>query len=301
MRRSLAALVLVAACSAHSTAGRVTPTPDSSSPSPAVTNPPPTPSVAPQGITKVLTVVEENHGTASARAGMPYLASLADAYGVATDYRSLAHPSLPNYLAMTAGSTLGVSDDHGPSSHPVSGPSVFDLALEHGHTAKVYAESMTSRCQRASSGRYAARHNTWTYFPASTSCARLDVPADEIDADVAAGTLPDVGLLVPDLCHDAHDCSLAEADAYLRDVMTTVLSGPDWQSGRLAVVITFDEVEENQAGSLLTTVVAPGLHGARVAVPLDHYAWCRWMTDLVGAPPLRLAARAPSLGKAFHL
>ena len=232
---------------------------------------------------------------------MPYLASLGSTYGVATAYRSLTHPSLPNYLAMTAGSTLGVSDDRGPSAHPVPGPSVFDLALTHGRTAKVYAESMTGTCNRTSSGRYAARHNTWTYFPDSTRCKDLDVPADQIDADVAAGQLPDVGMLIPDLCHDAHDCPLGEADGYLHDVMTTVMSGPDWQAGRLAVVITFDEVEGDGGGRLLTTVVAPSLHGVRVATPLSHYSWSRWMTDLVGAKPLRHAASATSLGRAFHL
>jgi len=232
---------------------------------------------------------------------MPFLASLADSYGVATAYRSLAHPSLPNYLAMTAGSTLGVSDDRGPGSHPVMGPSVFDLALTHGHTAKVYAESMPSPCDRASSGRYAARHNTWTYFPSSTRCQDLDVEAGAIDADVAAGTLPDVGMLVPDLCHDGHDCSLGEADGYLRDVVSTVQSGRDWNDGHLALVITFDEVEGDGGGTLLTVVVAPGLHAKRVGIPLDHRSWCRWMTDLVGAPPLRQAAGATSLGKAFDL
>jgi acid phosphatase len=249
----------------------------------------------------VLTIVEENHGSASARDGMPYLASLAQRYGVATDYRSLTHPSLPNYLAMTAGSTLGISDDGDPSAHPVSGPSVFDLALSHGHTAKVYAESMPSNCARGSADRYAARHNTWTYFPQSADCRDLDVSSDAIDADVAGGRLPAVGMVIPDLCHDAHDCSLGEADAYLRDLMQTVLSGPDWVAGHLAVVITFDEVETGGAGTLLTVVVAPSLHGTQVGVPLSHLAWNRWMTDLVGAPPLRLAARAPSLGRAFNL
>ena len=304
MRRYLTALLLVAACSGHGpSAAPANPSPSPSpSPSPTLTLAPAVVARPPVGrITKVLTIVEENHGTDETRAGMPYLSSLAATYGVATDYRSLTHPSLPNYLALVAGSTLGVHDDLGPNDHPLTGPSVFDTVLAHGHTAKVYAESMPSNCARDSSDRYASRHNTWTYFAGSTRCSELDVPADQIDADVAAGTLPDVGLLVPDLCHDAHDCPLGEADGYLRDVLHTVLRGPDWTSGRLAVVITFDEVEGTGDGTLLTTVVAPGLHGARVGTPLNHYAWCRWMTDLAGAPPLRRSATVPSLGKAFRL
>ena len=306
MRRTLAALVLVAACSSHSTSAPAPTASPSASPSASPT-PTATPTAVPtrpvpHGITKVLTIVEENHGTAETRAGMPYLTSLAATYGVATDYQSLTHPSLPNYLAMLAGSTLGVADDNDPAAHPVSGPSVLDLALSHGHTAKVYAESMPSNCDTSSVDNYAARHNTWTYFPAGrAACSRLDVAADNIDADAAAGSLPNVGLLIPDLCHDAHSCPLGEADGYLHDVMKTVMSGSDWQSGHLAIVITFDEVEGDAGGTLLTTIVAPSLHGVRVAAPLNHYSWSRWMTDLVGAPPLRLAARAPSLGKAFNL
>src|SRR3954449_9934084 len=72
-------------------------------------------------ITKVLTIVEENHGTAATLRGMPYLASLASRYGHTTSYRNLTHPSLPNYLAMAGGSTFGVHDDAAPSSHHVPG------------------------------------------------------------------------------------------------------------------------------------------------------------------------------------
>src|SRR5919109_3419040 len=44
-----------------------------------------------------------------AAAGAPYLNALAARCGLATNYHNITHPSLPNYLAATAGSTLGVS------------------------------------------------------------------------------------------------------------------------------------------------------------------------------------------------
>ncbi|MCU1593746.1 MAG: phosphoesterase, partial [Frankiales bacterium] len=71
-------------------------------------------------VSKVLTIVFENHGTASASSGMPYLASLGKTYGRATNYRNLTHPSLPNYLAMAGGSTFGVHDDNNPASHKLT-------------------------------------------------------------------------------------------------------------------------------------------------------------------------------------
>lgn len=256
-------------------------------------------------ITKVLTVVEENHGAASASRGMPFLSSLASTYGRTTNYQSLTHPSLPNYLAMAGGSTFGIRDDASPASHPLHGPSVFDVASP---AAKVYAEAMTSHCQRVSAGSYAVKHNPWPYFADSASrrnCAAADVPSGTtasgaLRADITAGRLPTVGLLVPDICHDAHDCSLATADAWLKAWVKTVMSGPDWRAGRLAVVVTFDEVGGG-SGPLLTAVVWPGLHHKVVATRLDHLSWSHWMTDLVHARPLRAARRATSLGRAFGL
>jgi len=58
-------------------------------------------------VTKVLTIVEENHGYDQMLAGMPNLKSLATRYGYATNYDALTHPSLPNYLELAAGPTFG--------------------------------------------------------------------------------------------------------------------------------------------------------------------------------------------------
>jgi hypothetical protein len=264
-----------------------------------------TPGVA---VTKVLTIVEENHGAESARDGMPFLASLARTYGTATDYRSLSDPSLPNYLLMAGGSDFGVDDNDPPAEHPLTGPSVFDTALAQGRTARTYADGMPTACALEPFGRYAVKHNPWAYFADDASrrgCQEHDVPAGTPDAgalhdDVVAGRLPQVGLLVPDLCHDAHDCSLGTADAWLRDWVRAVQDGPDWRAGRLALVVTFDEAGDGSP-TLLTVVVAPELRERVVDQRLDHLSWSRWMTDLVDAPPLREAAGAPSLGAAFGL
>ncbi|MCW2779314.1 MAG: phosphoesterase [Frankiales bacterium] len=260
-------------------------------------------------VTKVLTVVLENHGTQSATAGMPKLATLARTYGHTSHYRGVTHPSLPNYLAMAGGSTSSVTDDASPSRHPLHGSSVFDAALAQGRTARVYAEAMPSPCAQSPSGRYAVKHNPWAYYRDATpakQCAHGDVPlgtrtAGALHDDVARGTLPTVGMVVPDLCHDGHDCSLATADAWLAGWTDAVKAGPDWKAGRLALVVTWDESETNRDNTVLTVVATPRLHQAVTSAALTHLSWSRWMTDLVGAPPLRQAASATSLGAAFRL
>jgi hypothetical protein len=254
-------------------------------------------------VTKLLVFVVENHSLEQMSTGMPYTFSLAEQYGYATSYRALTHPSLGNYLALAGGSTFGVTDDDSPPSHPIAGPSVFSAALAAGRTAVTYAEGMPGTCALENGGdRYAVRHNPWTYFVQDRAdCARFDVPLDRFSGDVASGRLPNVGLVVPDLCNDAHDCALGSADAWLRDHLEPIFDGPDWRAGRLAVVITADEDDHHQDNLVLTTVLHPDLHTTVVDDPLTHLSLSRSYAEVAGVPALREAASAPSLLQAFGL
>src|SRR4051794_29609342 len=205
-------------------------------------------------VTKLLVFVVENHSLDQMRSGMPYSYGLARSYGYATEYRAVAHPSLPDYLAIIGGSTFGAGSDVPPSAHEVHGHSVFGQALAAGKTATVYAEGMGGTCATENGGdKYAVRHNAWAYFvDERMACDRHDVPLDRLAGDVAAGRLPNAGMVVPDLCHDAHDCDLGVADDWLRQQVGRVLAGPDWRSGHLAVVLTADEDDRHQGNMVLT-------------------------------------------------
>jgi acid phosphatase len=258
---------------------------------------------------KVLVVVEENHTAGSALRGMPYLASLASTYGHATSYRAITHPSLPNYLALAGGSTFGVHDDSSPASHRIAGPSAFDRVIAGGRTAKTYAEAMPAACGQSATTRYAVKHNPWAYFsdPASrANCRAFDVPAGTtasgaLRRDIDAGTLPNVGLLVPDICHDGHDCSLATTDAWLKSWLQVVRSGPDYRAGRLAIVVTFDEDDTSGNNTVLTVVVSPYTSHVVATRALTHYSLTRYFAELTSTQPIRAAATAPSLRADFHL
>ena len=258
---------------------------------------------------KVLVVVEENHTEGSALRGMPALATMARSHGYTTSYRAVTHPSLPNYLAMIGGSTFGINDDRAPSTHHLSGPSALDRVLAAGGTAKVYAEAMPGRCVRFSAGSYAVKHNPWAYFSDAgprASCARFDVPAGTtqagpLRADIAAGTLPQVGLVIPDVCHDAHSCPLATADRWLASWLAVTMRGPDYIAGRLAIVVTFDEADGAGSNTVLTVIIAPhGLHGVSTAA-YTHYSLTRLLAEMSGTAPLRAASTARSLRKPFLL
>lgn len=253
-------------------------------------------------ITKVLVFVVENHSMSQMKAGMPWVYNQALAYGYTTRYHAITHPSLPNYLSIAGGSTFGVADDASPSVHPLSGASVFGRALASGHTAKLYAESMPANCTLVPSGRYAVKHNPWAYFTAERSaCRRRDVPLSALAGDITNGRLPNVGMVIPNLCSDAHDCSLATANRWLRAKVGAVKAGTDFTSGRLAIVITADEDDHNEGNKVLTVVLQKSLHGRVVGTALNHYGLSRSLSQVTHTTPLRHAAGATSVLSAFGL
>jgi hypothetical protein len=308
-------VVLLAGCGGTgSSAPRATPTtpttsPTTSSPTSSLSSqhtrtPTPSPSHPPKaaGVSKLLVFVVENHSLDQMRSQMPWTYALAQRNGYATAYRAMTHPSLPNYLAIAGGSTFGVTDDQDPSAHPLSGPSVFGAALHAGLSARVYADSMTSPCSLTSANRYLARHNPWTYFvDERAECNTFDTSLDRLAGDVRTGNLPDAGMVVPDVCHDAHNCSLAIADAWLRQEVGLALSGPDFRAGRLAIVVTADEDDGSQDNTVLTVVVHPSVQGVVTSRPLSQLSLSRLYTEVLGVAPLRQAAAAPSMATAFHL
>ena len=272
-------------------------------PTPSTSTPPP-----PSGH-KVMVIVEENHSQTEALTLMPHLASWAATYGKATAYTAATHPSLPNYLAIAGGSTFGVTDDNAPSSHPVSGDSVFDQTISAGLRAKTYAEGMTSNCMLSNTGRYAVKHNPWAYFNDTThraNCNAHDVPlgttsSGNLRSDIDAGTLPNTGMMIPDLCNDAHDCTLATADNWLAGWVPELMNGPDYTSGNLTIIVTFDEDDSSAGNNVAFVVIDPRLSGKVVTSAANHYSLTRWLEANAGAPLLRNAATAPDLKSAFGL
>jgi phosphatidylinositol-3-phosphatase len=255
-------------------------------------------------ITKLLVVVEENHSLAQMKANMPYTFHLAKQYGYATDYHALTHPSLPNYIGIAGGSTYGIRDDRTPAAHQITRQSVFGEAIRHGKTAETYNESMPHRCTLTNSGRYAVRHNPWTYFVNNrTSCQAHDRTMSAFGPVVRAGNLPSVGMVIPNLDHDAHDGSLQAADTWFKSLVATIVAGPDWKSGHLAVVLTADEDDHKAGNTVLTTVITKSLLNKHrvVTTHLTHYSLTRLYDEVAGLPLLHAAADAPSMARAFNL
>jgi len=253
--------------------------------------------------------MEENRSVQDAEKHMPFFMSQAQSYGVATNFYATEHPSLPNYLVVAGGSTFGVSDDEDPDAHRLQGPSVFRQLISAGRTAKTYAEAMPTNCARRNHETYAVRHNPWTYFDVRderANCDNFDVPSGTPNGgalvdDITAGELPTFGLLIPDTCHDGHDCSAATTDDWLRSWLPTIKTGPDFTSNRLAIVVTWDEDDDHSGNRVPMIVIHGSLKGKRVTTQLDHYGLSASISRVGGIPPLGKAKKRADALAAFGL
>jgi phospholipase C len=218
---------------------------------------------------------------------------------VLSGYRGVTHPSLPNYLALVSGSTHGIRTDC--TDCTVAGPSLADTLDAKGLSWKAYAEGLPQPgWAGASRGRYAKKHVPFLYFRrvlSSPARLRRVVPLTQLTRDRAAGRLPSFALVVPDLCHDMHDCSVATGDAWLKRFLPPLLKLPD-----TAVFVVFDESDrlfDNRVPALaLGTLVRP--HSA-VTGPSSHYALLRTIEDGFGLLRLGQSARAAEITGIWRL
>jgi len=252
---------------------------------------------------KVLVFVIENRSLAQVKSGAPKLWALGQTYSYATNFKAITHPSLPNYIAMTSGSTQGIKDDAAPSSHKLKVPNVFSGAWANGRTAKVVADGMgTDRCRQTNTGKYAVRHTGWPYYPADRAlCEKYMFQATYYDADVKDAKLANVELYALSNQHNAHDGSLKQADDFTAARIATAMNGPDWKAGRLTIVLTADEDDRKSGNLIYTAVLHPSLSHKVVTTPLTLYSLSGLLSDFGHSPRLLNAKTAPDMAKAFGL
>jgi phospholipase C len=232
----------------------------------------------------VFLIVMENRSYDQAISG-GYIASLAKTYGVATNYHGVSHPSLPNYLAMTSGSTWGVADD-GYHALPATGLGAQLSAA--GVSWRAYMEGMPANCL-ASRYPYALKHNPFPFY--GSKCPSEVVSFANFHHDMAkGGDVPRFVWITPDLCNDGHDCSTAVADRWLANVVPEIQATSAWKDGGL-LVITWDEGEDS-ANHVLTLVIRPHAQPQTSKHYYDHYALLATIEDRLGVPRLGAAAKA---------
>ena len=236
-----------------------------------------------------LIVMLENHsyGEVIGNGSAPFLNKLARSGALFTRSHAITHPSQPNYLALFSGSTQGITGDDCPQRF--TGPNLASELLAAGYTFTGYAQGLpgvgSNTCNVGT--YYARRHVPWSNFtnvPSSLSKPFTAFPAGNFAA------LPTVSFVIPNLCHDMHDCAVSTGDAWLRARIGPYAA---WaMTHRSLLIVDFDE-NDGSPGNMITTIfyggtVRPGRYGE----PITHYSVLRTIENLYGLRPLGQAAGA---------
>lgn len=197
-------------------------------------------------------------GSASA----PYLTGLSSKCANANGMVAATHPSLPNYIWMTAGSAKGVNNNASPATWKLRGPNIFSIIGDW----RSLQESMPSNCLKTNSGGYVVKHNPAAYFTDLPSCAARDVPLTATPNLSAMFTM-----IVPNLCHSMHDCSVSTGDAWAAGFVPKLLNSAEYKAGKTAIFITFDENDGAAGNHIPTIVIAPSVKpGTVVTTKYNH-------------------------------
>jgi hypothetical protein len=220
----------------HSTPQGADPTPPSGAPSPTSGIP---------NFDQIVLIMVENRdykNVIGASSQMPLLNTLAQQNVLLSNYFSVTHPSLPNYIALVSGSTQGITSDCNDCF--VNQPNLADLIEASGRTWKSYLESMPSPCFIGDAKPYAQKHNPFLYFDSirlnATRCNQSIVPLTTLDSDLANNQLPNFSFIMPNLCNSGHDCSPATADKWVTDMVAKLQTSPALGKNSL-IIIAFDE------------------------------------------------------------
>ena len=245
----------------------------------------------------VVVVVEENHSYESVIGSpdMPYLNSLANRYGLATAYYANVHPSIGNYFMLTTGQIITIDDSF---TGTVSDDNLARTLKGAGKSWKVYAESLPSAGYLGGDvGAYEKHHNPFAYFSDvinDPTQAQNIVPFTQFPSDLASSALPNYAFVVPNANDDAHDGTLATADAWLKSNIDPLINNAAFQQNGLLLIV-FDESFlldlSNGGGHVAAVLVGSKVkQGFRSTTFFQHQSALRTTLDVLGVSHLPGAA-----------
>ncbi len=286
VRRGLTVVAVGAVALAVSSIGQhpVTATPVKSTPAAA------TASNVPVFDHVVIAVFEnERYSKIIGNPAAPYLTSLSTQGANFTQSFAITHPSQPNYLAMFSGSTQGITNDACPQNLG-NIANLGSQLLGAGRTFAGYSEDLPAVGSTVcTSAGYARKHNPWVDFsnvPASANQPYTGFPTDYT-------TLPTLSYVIPNLCHDMHDCSITVGDSWAQANLDAYAQWAKTHNSLL--IVTFDEDDFTNVNQIATVFVGANVVAGNYSETIDHYTVLRTLEDMYGLAPLANAANRTAI------
>ena len=291
--------------------------------------PPPTPPASTVGaLDHVFMVYLENKGYKDivGSTNAPYLNSLINTYGVATDYYALTHPSDPNYYPILGGSDFGLS--YNCATNCIDATNLADRIESAGKTWAGYAQGMSAAGPYVSTSDYAPDQLPFLAYrdifndqaraaahlhPLTQMATDLSSSATtpnfawfaaneanngEGPLDFPGGYLNYIGALLTN-----HQYNVKAADQFAQQTIPTILNSAVWNdpTQKSAIVVTFDEDTDNlslgfgNGGNRVVTVVIPSPGAVSAGMRsgnftdtsyANHYSLLRTIEDALKLAPL---------------
>lgn len=241
----------------------------------------------------VVVVVEENRSQANVigNAAAPFLNRLAAGGAMMSASFAETHPSEPNYFALFAGSTLGLTANVCPFDAGDTDNLGAQL-LAAGRSFAGFAEGLPAvGSPVCSAGKYARKHVPWPSF--TNIPPQLSLPFSAFPGPGGYDRLPTVSFVIPDLDNDMHDGSVTRGDTWLAQHLT---SYAQWaQTHNSLLIVTWDEDDNTPRNQIPTVFYGAGVRPGVYPRPMSHYNLLSTLEQMYGLPKLGLAARAPAI------
>ncbi|HEX2664329.1 MAG TPA: alkaline phosphatase family protein [Candidatus Acidoferrum sp.] len=282
----------------------------------------------------LLIMENENYNQVIGNQYAPILNALAEDYGLATNYRGVADPSEPNYVAMLGGDFFGINSDdpYWFPGHTVSADNLMSQLEGAGRTWRGYFQNMPypgyrgycypDKCNGIPDAdtQYVSKHNGIVNFADLQTPAELGrmFPYTQLLADLASGAVPNFSYIVPDECHDMHGAPpwcvdsdntgtvqqswlIAQGDKFAGSVVNLITSSSIWETGNNAIVVTFDE--GNTVSSQVATIVITnhGPRGVTDNTSYNHYSLLASLQQTFGLECLVNSCAATAMAPLFGI
>lgn len=198
-------------------------------------------------------ITEENHSYEGVvgNSQMPYFNQLAQQYGLATQFYSDQHSSLPALMWLVAGAPVEPNNDTVSCEHP--NDNVVRELLNRGYTWRSYQEDMPYAGYQGlyggSGNDYYRRHNPLIDFTDVCPGSGQEfnsVPFSQMATDFDQGNTVNFAYITPDVNDDGHNGTLAAADQWLQANVPQILSRPEFSPGGDGILfIVWDEGDLN--------------------------------------------------------
>jgi phosphatidylinositol-3-phosphatase len=240
----------------------------------------------------VVIVVEENRSQANiiGNQSAPFINALAANGAMMAQSFAETHPSEPNYLALFAGDTFGVTKDVCPVNGGAQ-PNLGSELLAAGYTFVGYAEGLPSVGSAVcSAGKYARKHVPWANFtniPPTNSVPFSAFPMGSY------ASLPTVSFVIPNNDDNMHDGSIAAGDAWLN----RQLSGyANWAvANDSLLIVTWDEDDNTSRNQIPTVFYGAHVQRGSYNEQITHYNVLSTLEQMYGLPKTGNAAAAPAI------